>query len=175
MGWKQKRWQNYTRKPTVESATAFKISDLTRAHIIPLPDGKSAIHANLTTPDGTHLTLSVKNLSSVDAWVIHVTYVGTMTRIPVAKTPLNFGGFRYWFICPQCMRRCGIVYITERRKTFACRKCCGLVYASTQARHTPPTDTAGGDYLGMVIRLGHLVDQLANLENKPISKSIKKT
>ena len=51
-------------------------------------------------------------------------------RYPVslARTHCNFGGTRYWFVCPMqgCERRAAILYLVGRR--FACRHCQHLAY-----------------------------------------------
>jgi hypothetical protein len=43
-------------------------------------------------------------------------------------TELNFGGFRWWFACPQCERRCAKLYL--QRSAFLCRTCHDLTYQS---------------------------------------------
>ena len=51
--------------------------------------------------------------------------------ITLSRTPCNFGGDRPWFICPaRCGRRVGKLYIGP--SGLACRKCYGLVHASTR-------------------------------------------
>lgn len=45
--------------------------------------------------------------------------------IPFVLTATQFGGFRRWFRCPSCGRRCRIVY---GGGVFRCRKCHGLTY-----------------------------------------------
>ena len=47
--------------------------------------------------------------------------------IELDHTPQRLGGKRAWFKCPNCGERCGILY---QKKSFACRKCHGLAYAS---------------------------------------------
>jgi hypothetical protein len=44
------------------------------------------------------------------------------------RTGCNFGGQRLWFICPQCGRRVGVVYLAGPR--FLCRHCYKLPYSS---------------------------------------------
>lgn len=44
--------------------------------------------------------------------------------IDFTTTQCHFGGYRLWFICPRCGRRCGILY------PEVCRLCRGLRYAS---------------------------------------------
>ncbi len=60
--------------------------------------------------------------------------------IPIVSTPCNYGGERWWFICPlvvdgrACHRRCRIVYMPPGAKHFGCRECHRLTYESRQ-RH----------------------------------------
>ena len=60
--------------------------------------------------------------------------------IPVVSTRCNYGGERWWFLCPQvvdgctCQRRCRIVYMSLGTKYFGCRECNRLTYESRQ-RH----------------------------------------
>lgn len=46
------------------------------------------------------------------------------------QTPCNYGGHRSWFVCPNCSKRVGVLYL--RGKYFICRKCSNLNYASSQ-------------------------------------------
>lgn len=55
-------------------------------------------------------------------------------RIAFEKTPCHFGGVRYWFRCPNCSKRVGLMY--GRGATFLCRHCCQLGYASQQEGYT---------------------------------------
>ncbi|MCP5361149.1 MAG: hypothetical protein H6908_00700 [Hyphomicrobiales bacterium] len=50
----------------------------------------------------------------------------------VATVP-HYGGERWWFQCPHCRQRVGVLYLGAER--FACRTCYGLAYQST--RETP--------------------------------------
>lgn len=53
-------------------------------------------------------------------------------KIPLTTTPCNYGGKRYWFICPlikdgkYCGRRVGVVYNVS--KYFGCRRCANVAY-----------------------------------------------
>lgn len=55
-------------------------------------------------------------------------------KIPLATTPCNFGGKRYWFVCPWyangifCGRRVGALFMGG--KYLACRHCYNLTYNS---------------------------------------------
>lgn len=55
-------------------------------------------------------------------------------KIPLVSTPCNYGGKRYWFICPwfknkaYCGRRVNVLY--KSGDYFACRHCYELTYHS---------------------------------------------
>jgi len=53
-------------------------------------------------------------------------------RVYLTTTECNYGGERYWFNCPQCGRRCRIIYKHPRGYWFTCRICNNLTYASQQ-------------------------------------------
>ena len=44
-------------------------------------------------------------------------------KVDLAWTACHLGGKRPWFLCPDCKRRCGVLYPN------ACRKCVGVYYA----------------------------------------------
>ena len=55
-------------------------------------------------------------------------------KIRLTTTPCNYGGVRYWFICPlskngqYCGRRVGVIYSIG--KWFGCRHCGDICYAA---------------------------------------------
>ena len=55
-------------------------------------------------------------------------------NIGLETTPCNYGGKRYWFICPltrngiYCGRRVGVIYAVG--KWFGCRHCAHIAYSS---------------------------------------------
>ena len=55
-------------------------------------------------------------------------------------TPCNFGGRRWWFVCPlvidgrTCNRRVGSLHLASG-KYFGCRHCYNLTYRSSQESH----------------------------------------
>ena len=69
-------------------------------------------------------------------------------RVELASTPCNYGGKRYWFICPltkngkYCGRRVGVLFCIG--KWFGCRHCGEIAYAA-QMR--------GGKYRGSSVCL----------------------
>jgi hypothetical protein len=50
--------------------------------------------------------------------------------VTLASTAPNFGGQRWWALCPTCGRRCAILY--GHGRGFACRLCRRLAYKSTR-------------------------------------------
>ena len=56
-------------------------------------------------------------------------------RISLTTTGCYLGGERYWFLCPGCVRRAGILYQTSQSTTFICRKCNNLTYKSCNESH----------------------------------------
>lgn len=58
--------------------------------------------------------------------------------IPVVSTACNYGGRRYWFLCPgvrdgiDCATRVGKLYLPGNGKYFLCRHCYDLTYKSRQ-------------------------------------------
>jgi hypothetical protein len=53
--------------------------------------------------------------------------------IKLDSTPLNFGGARWWLICPGCSRRVAHLHLPNWRYYFRCRHCYNLTYESAQA------------------------------------------
>ena len=52
-------------------------------------------------------------------------------RVIITYTVLNYGGKRYWFICPGCKQRVGVLYKPEYGDIFKCRDCYNLIYQSS--------------------------------------------
>lgn len=50
--------------------------------------------------------------------------------LAIERTHCHLGGYRAWFQCPACGRRCAILYLTPRG--FRCRICGALNYPSTR-------------------------------------------
>jgi hypothetical protein len=58
--------------------------------------------------------------------------------ISLMTTPCNYGGYRFWFLCPlskngySCNRRAATLFLPPGGLYFGCRKCYDLTYASCQ-------------------------------------------
>jgi hypothetical protein len=62
-------------------------------------------------------------------------------NIPLTYTIPNYGGIRWWFLCPVskdgvlCNRRPSRLYLPLDEKYFGCRQCHDLTYMSCQDSH----------------------------------------
>ena len=60
----------------------------------------------------------------------------SIQRVSLTSTPCHFGGVRYWFLCSQCGRRVGKLYIPAGSQSLVwrCRHCLHLTYEQRRAR-----------------------------------------
>jgi hypothetical protein len=86
------------------------------------------------------------NTIEVAPWVrLHYSFKATGDaldyKVRLATTRPQFGGIRWWFICPlivngvPCGRRVGKLYLAPRARHFGCRHCHELTYTSCQESH----------------------------------------
>jgi hypothetical protein len=52
------------------------------------------------------------------------------TKIELTTSRTRFGGKKYWFLCPECKKRRGVLYQHPMNSKIACRKCVNLNYIS---------------------------------------------
>ena len=78
--------------------------------------------------------------------------------IKLQSTPCHYGGERWWYTCPMCERRVGVLYYRQavlmRGGEWACRHCHDLTYTSTQEAHV--LDRGGGPYKAYCYALDRL-------------------
>ena len=74
-------------------------------------------------------------------------------NIGLTTTSCNYGNFRYWFMCPKCFQRIGMLYLYGGN--FACRHCHNLTYESRKLN-------------GFQKKAGRIIsfDELETAENK---------
>lgn len=58
-------------------------------------------------------------------------FVGSQL-VGVTTTPCNYGGVRYWFKCPRCRGRCGVLYSRHGMTEWRCHKCYQIIYESQE-------------------------------------------
>jgi hypothetical protein len=49
-------------------------------------------------------------------------------QILLSSSKTGFGGVRYWFDCPLCQKRAGVLYRHPMSQIVGCRKCLRLDY-----------------------------------------------
>lgn len=49
-------------------------------------------------------------------------------RVNLSESKTHFGGVRFWFECPECKKRRGILFQDFIGNRIACRICFGLKY-----------------------------------------------
>ncbi len=61
-----------------------------------------------------------------------------LSKVKLVNDRLNFGGHRFWFVCPTCSSRCGVLYIIQH--VCGCNKCLQIAYTSqNKTKNKPPT------------------------------------
>jgi hypothetical protein len=77
---------------------------------------------------------SIKSLSGKIKAALNGAIAGTFEGLPVEATKCNYGGLRYWWQCPKCGRRSGVLYsLPWQFKQWACRHCHEAVHESSRA------------------------------------------
>ncbi len=134
------RWN---RKHTVEQCKSIDMSFLRRDGFLDSSGAQGIIWTNRFGQETASMAI-ITHLSGEDSYIRFMyTMVDRNTgeetdfdyNVPLVSTPCNFGGVRWWFICPPsvdggCGRRVGVLYRAPRRDYYACRHCLELSYAS---------------------------------------------
>ncbi|MBD3245284.1 MAG: hypothetical protein GF335_04835 [Candidatus Moranbacteria bacterium] len=63
-------------------------------------------------------------------------------RFELTQSATGFNGQRFWFICPLCKKRAGIIYKHPLNREIGCRDCLNLKYRKRR-------------YKGMIENLGN--------------------
>ena len=69
-------------------------------------------------------------------WYLEIPHPGpsnSCSVINLESTACHYGGRRYWFACPSCLRSAGVLYADG--DNFRCRKCLDLVYLSQKLNY----------------------------------------
>ena len=135
-------WSN---RWTVEECRSLSISELVRVGLFEKGPGHFWTYRwrNLVGEERGSIGYWLRRRSSGDLY-LQLQYANTdgLTgektdmdyTIDLVTTPCNFGGVRYWFICPfvknwkPCGRRVGKLYLPPGAKYFGCRHCYNLTY-----------------------------------------------
>ncbi len=109
-------------RPYVEHSQRLCISDLNR-------DGFLMGNCSLLIKwySGDNVQREAELSVSDDGSVI-VCFGDHQLNVGLTTTECHFGGYRYWWLCPLCERRCGVVYWEE--SGLVCQQWVGLAYKS---------------------------------------------
>lgn len=91
---------------------------------------------------------------------LQIIYHGGEYMIPVERKPCNYGGFYYFFHCPQCNSRMRKLYCKEGK--YLCRKCLKLAYYTQRLRPSRRN---------LVMSIGvkeRIAQRCGSLEKKPV-------
>lgn len=171
------------KKRIVEDCCILSISDLKRWGWLPALDSNPIRAGGRITwrnkETGTvrqsfGLRLETFNTTSAgEAGVMSLDYVSCVGaehswNIRLTTTPCNYGGIRYWFICPCwrggsngkfCNRRVRKLYLPPSACEFGCRHCHNLSYAS---RNVSRPDRDGYVFMSKLMRLTFGKDWINN-------------
>ncbi|HBC7420850.1 TPA: hypothetical protein KEY88_003564 [Serratia marcescens] len=105
----RKRTRTYTGDVIgIGSATLAEISASATERVLSAVSG-IALHFT-----GESLTAALTDVHSV--------------TVPLTTTTPKYGGVRWWYICPDCGKRKGALYVSDA--ALQCRQCAGIHYAS---------------------------------------------
>jgi hypothetical protein len=92
------------------------------------------------------------------------------------RTQPNFGGVRWWFLCPRCQHRVSRLYLPSYEYYFACRHCYDLSYESAKSSHRWSEKffkkIAGG--LGTTTRVARLWVRVNRVEQGAVVHEVKR-
>ena len=126
----------YNRKPTAEESCRLTLKDFKRQGLLTdQPYGKFEWKKSLSGK--TTSVLWVADWADNPCVILMYTITDRdgnkhdyKYEVPLVTTPCNFGGVRYWFACPCCYRRSGVLYLVPGEVYFMCRHCSNLTYRS---------------------------------------------
>ena len=123
----------YYRKATVEESCDLRVSYLKQYGLLSdQPVGEISWTNNVT---GKITTVLLVVVTTTDDPFVTLKYTVTDNEVceyevSLLTTPCNFGGKRYWFGCPICCKRVGVLYLAPDQIYFTCRYCSNLSYYS---------------------------------------------
>ena len=132
-------WYRWSKKPKIDELRPFNINALAKAGYLKEGCYRSGgwewsrngekiasigFYADTTDKDNPHIRLKY-TVTKHDGEEIPIDY-----KVKLAKTYPNYGGVRYWFICPHRGRRVAKLYIGAGSNYFISRHAYRLKYAS---------------------------------------------
>lgn len=149
-GYGSGRWGWHSKKNTVEESKCLEISWLSKQGYFSPGWKYGDIKWKNASGQVTSTIGIVVSINDQDLNENYVRFIYTSTntstkeatkldyKAELVTTSCNFGGVRYWFICPliingrACRRRVSKLYLASGSKYFGCRHCHNLTYTSCQ-------------------------------------------
>jgi hypothetical protein len=145
-GFGSTRWNNHAKKYQVEQCLSLDANHLMREGILQEDAHRHGFlyEAYSITSEKTYsLGYEVDTTDMGYPWIrlfytIKRTGENVVYKILLTTTQPNFGGLRYWFICPLCVsgrvccKRVRKLYLPHYAKYYGCRHCYDLAYRSSQ-------------------------------------------
>lgn len=63
-------------------------------------------------------------------WELRVTPHGWRFKADQQHIDMVPDAYRWWWQCPDCRRRCGVLFLIPITRRFTCRQCGGVAYSS---------------------------------------------
>lgn len=145
-GYGSTRWRQHYKKITVEACLRFSVRDIVGTRIPRDALTKACYAADSTSMTWTRggqpagwINISFANVDGrTPRLILRYSVGGQPIRSLVALEPQEcyLGGVRWWYTCPLCARRAGVLYLPPTGALrFACRTCHNLTYTSAQTAH----------------------------------------
>jgi len=122
----------YNKKATVEASYNIDIRALKKRKLL---SGKHSTSTTWTHSQSNKTATIGMDVDVTENPHIRLHYAlndkGYDYEIDLVTTDCNLGGVRYWFTCPSCWQRVGVIYLAPNNTRFMCRRCSDLTYLSS--------------------------------------------
>ena len=155
-------------KKLVENCRTLTISELRRNDLLPTKDSgpvRKSLWVHWDKDETRVLLAGIRvDTSAGEAGVVYLdclyppTGISVTSEVKLVTTTPNYGGVRYWFVCPcyrggnnggYCNRRVRKLYLPDGSYEYGCRHCHRLSYAD---RNVSRPDRDGQAWLGHIAR-----------------------
>lgn len=131
------RWLEHTKRKTVEESLSVDISWLKNGVFRPGHITQIKWTKGMSTYSINVRMAGALALFSYQARMAHGEFAVRNVKVRLNKMGCHLGGYRGWFACPKCSRRCRILYFDTGKPI--CRVCANLTYNSCQMNYNSIT------------------------------------
>jgi len=131
-------------KPRVSESLPIRIDEVVRTGLL-RPGFSGNATLRWTAPDGaepaSEIVVAVSHGATGPLLRLKYAITGDSNgheveqAVNLTATTLASGGKRWWFACPACQARVGVLFLPVGEIHFACRRCHGLRYRSWRGTH----------------------------------------